>query len=188
MGAMRQVPVPMPTTELADLLAQLAEGVRTGDSLEGHIEWLLDYDEEAPKYGTSYHMVQASFRVGNRQGQGGMEMLGKLTELTPGYVRAELDRAIRDALPFAGRRVEILLRALATELADVSAKTPERDRPTLMKRVANAHAQAADAEQAVEDAAAKAQRVPSRVQARDEVCLDPEHCDIPGHRPGPPEE
>lgn len=117
MGAMRQVPVAMPTTELADLLAQMAEAVRTGDSLEGSIEYLLpDPEEVDAQISLRSHMVRASVRTGNRDGQGGLIMMGKLADVTPGYARVELERAVRDALPLAGGQLRDALEKLQTVL------------------------------------------------------------------------
>ena len=71
-------PVPMTASELADLLRDLAEAVRTGDSLEGSLEYLLPDDDDA----NARHelMVQAALRTGNRNGQGGMITIGRYVE------------------------------------------------------------------------------------------------------------
>ncbi|WP_371409757.1 hypothetical protein OG423_14220 [Micromonospora zamorensis] len=79
MTEMRRTPEFMTTDELADTLTRLAEAIRTGDSLEGSFEYLLP-DEEHPcdgyDGGCPHVMVTAGFRVGNQQGQGGMQFIG----------------------------------------------------------------------------------------------------------------
>jgi len=91
-GEMRQVPVSMPTDELADLLEQMANAVRCGDSLEGFLNYLLPdpEDDDAPE--GRYHMVEARIRTGNQAGQGGMIMIGQLRE-----VQSVPDDALPDA-------------------------------------------------------------------------------------------
>jgi hypothetical protein len=117
MTALRQAPVPMPTSELADLLAQMAEAVRSGDSLEGFVEYSIPDPDETPHVDPlRQHMVKASVRTGNRMGQGGMIMLGKLADVTPGLARGELDRAVRTALPLAGGQLRDALEKLRTVL------------------------------------------------------------------------
>lgn len=66
------------------LLADVLEGVKTGDSLEGHVSWLLPEDEDAPPQSFD---VMAGWRVGNLQGQGGFRMIGHWER------RADEDRA-----------------------------------------------------------------------------------------------
>jgi NTP pyrophosphatase (non-canonical NTP hydrolase) len=61
----------MTRTELADLLDDMANAVRDGDSLEGSIEYLLAGDATHP------HQVRAVYRSGNRMGQGGMVVIGQ---------------------------------------------------------------------------------------------------------------
>ena len=75
-----QVPIPIARAEFADWLHQLAAAVEFGDSAEGSLEYLLDYDDEGPD-GQDTVMVRASVRTGNRMGQGGMIMLGKWMEM-----------------------------------------------------------------------------------------------------------
>lgn len=62
----------MSREELADILDDMAARVREGDSLEGHIEYLLAQPGAAHPYD-----VRAAYRVGNRLGQGGMILLGQ---------------------------------------------------------------------------------------------------------------
>lgn len=146
MAEQRQVPVAMPTDELADLLSQVAEAVGTGDSLEGWIQYSIPDPDDWPQVAADprpMHMVIASIRTGNRNGQGGMILLGELADVTPGYVRSQLDQAIEAALPLAGRRVEILLRALRTELAQAR---PSAEPLTLSERIWQARSEAQAAE------------------------------------------
>ena len=78
---MGQQPEPMSLEALADLLVDLAERVRTGDSLEGHLEWLLPGPDDpgAP----DDVLVRAGFRVGNRMGQGSFRMIGPYVDDKP---------------------------------------------------------------------------------------------------------
>ena len=62
---------------LAKLLEELAQRVRTGDSLEGNLSWELDYgDQDGPPQADC--LVRASYRVGNRSGQGGTHIIGNI--------------------------------------------------------------------------------------------------------------
>ncbi|MEU8334708.1 hypothetical protein [Micromonospora tulbaghiae] len=81
MTEMRRTPEPMTTDELADTLIRLAEVIRKGDRLEGSFEYLLPghddkHDGDAMYGGCPHVMVTAAFRVGNQQGQGGMQFIG----------------------------------------------------------------------------------------------------------------
>lgn len=58
--------------QLADLLLDLAQRVRTGDSFEGFIEYLMPEEGGGPQAVN----IRAAFRVGNRAGQGGMRFYG----------------------------------------------------------------------------------------------------------------
>lgn len=61
----------MSREELLALLDDLRERVAKGDSLEGHIQYLLaDIDAEHP------YDVAAMYRVGNSMGQGGCVLVG----------------------------------------------------------------------------------------------------------------
>lgn len=76
-----RTPAPMTTHELADTLVALAEAIRTGDSLEGSFEYLLPehddkHDGDTMHGGCPHVMVTAGWRVGNRNGQGGMRFIG----------------------------------------------------------------------------------------------------------------
>lgn len=80
-------PVPMTTDEIAETLHRLAEAIRAGDSFEGSFEYLLP-GEESHEGDDGRHcphlMVQAAFRVGNRDfGQGFMEHIGEYVEVEP---------------------------------------------------------------------------------------------------------
>jgi NTP pyrophosphatase (non-canonical NTP hydrolase) len=61
----------MSRTELADLLNDMANAVREGDSLEGSIEYLLTGDATHP------HQVRAAYQVGGRMAQGLMVLVGQ---------------------------------------------------------------------------------------------------------------
>jgi hypothetical protein len=68
----KHVPQRMTYGELADILSELAGMVRGLDSLEGSVEWLIG---DGPGVD-----VRARFRIGNREGQGGMRFIGDLLE------------------------------------------------------------------------------------------------------------
>lgn len=84
MAEMIQAPEPMPREELAAWLERLAASVRSGDSMEGFVEYLLpDPDDPVPGDGRSWRMVTARVRTGNLMGQGGMTMIGRFVERPP---------------------------------------------------------------------------------------------------------
>lgn len=60
----------MQERDLAVLLRSLAESVESGDSMEGSLEYLI------PDEGFGL-CVRAAYRVGNRDGQGGMVTIGE---------------------------------------------------------------------------------------------------------------
>ena len=60
----------MSPVELAVLLREIADSVESGDSLEGSLEYLI------PEDGSDGLDVRASFRTGNRDGQGGIVVIG----------------------------------------------------------------------------------------------------------------
>jgi hypothetical protein len=61
----------MSREELISLLDNIKDRVASGDSLEGNLQYLLaDVDAEHP------YDVAATFRVGNRTGQGGCILIG----------------------------------------------------------------------------------------------------------------
>lgn len=73
-------PVNMSHEDLLAVLDDIRSRVAQGDSFEGHIEWLLPEDDDAPARSFD---VQASYRVGNTMGQGGMRMIGEWREILP---------------------------------------------------------------------------------------------------------
>jgi hypothetical protein len=70
-------PVPLTQEQLTELLADILDHIRDGDSFEGHLEYSMPDPDDSPPDGT-YAMVRAAYRVGNLQGQGGMRMVGGL--------------------------------------------------------------------------------------------------------------
>lgn len=66
-------PINLTRAELLDVLDDLRDRVAAGDSLEGSFEYMLP--EDGPGYD-----VRASYRVGNLQGQGGMRIVGRMTD------------------------------------------------------------------------------------------------------------
>lgn len=84
MVEMREVPEPMATERLADFLEHLSNQVRRGDSLEGFVEYSLADPDDPALAGhdpATTTMVRARVRTGNRNGQGGLLMFGKLMEV-----------------------------------------------------------------------------------------------------------
>jgi hypothetical protein len=97
----------MTEDELVQVLADMAARVKVGDSFEGSIEYLMPYDNfdidaieferlpaekqalyevnpaTAPRYTPKPHAVavQASYRIGNTDGQGGVRMIGEWKEV-----------------------------------------------------------------------------------------------------------
>jgi hypothetical protein len=77
------LPVGTTYAALASVLRGMADLVESGDSFEGSIEYLIPTsedtlpppvsDDEQPEV-----MVRAIFRIGNRDGQGGMRIYGTL--------------------------------------------------------------------------------------------------------------
>ena len=68
------LPEPKSAEELAAILRNMADHVEALDSFEGSIEYLMP-DEADPE---CYAMVRASYRIGNRHGQGGMRLVGRI--------------------------------------------------------------------------------------------------------------
>jgi hypothetical protein len=68
-------PIYLPRDELVRLLDDMREHVASGDSFEGFVQYLLPDDGDDP----DGFRVEARYRVGNLQGQGGMRVIGRLT-------------------------------------------------------------------------------------------------------------
>lgn len=73
-------PVPMSQQDLAATLQDMLDRVRAGDSLEGSIEYALPYIGDPED---AYAMVRAAYRVGNLDGQGGMQIIGDTVPAEP---------------------------------------------------------------------------------------------------------
>lgn len=71
------VPRRMKYAELADILSDMAERARAGDSYEGHIEYLIPEDGSGGPFDVD---VRGAYRIGNTMGQGGMRMIGTVPE------------------------------------------------------------------------------------------------------------
>lgn len=69
------IPVTLSREDLLAVLDDIRERVATGDSFEGHIEWLIPDDESAS---AGSFDVRGAYRVGNTQGQGGMRVIGEI--------------------------------------------------------------------------------------------------------------
>lgn len=98
------MPANLSRESLLAILDEIRAGVATGDTLEGSIQFSLNYDDEP----AAEHPwdVQAAYRIGNTQGQGGTRLIG---HATPAPVDAEAARLEADRkaaeLTIASRRV-----------------------------------------------------------------------------------
>lgn len=70
------IPAAMSQSTLAVLLADIQQHVEAHDSWEGYIEYRMPTEGEDDK-GLDY-MVSAVYRVGNRDGQGFVRMVGRV--------------------------------------------------------------------------------------------------------------
>lgn len=72
-------PVPSTYVEVAAILRDMAERVEAGDSFEGSIEYVMPWpDENMEPVSDAEVMVQASYRIGNSMGQGGLRLIGTM--------------------------------------------------------------------------------------------------------------
>lgn len=72
------IAVPMTRQSLASWLRDIADHVETGDSMEGRVSWVLDYDKlESDDYDPATVLVEAFVRHGNLEGSGGVIIVGK---------------------------------------------------------------------------------------------------------------
>lgn len=68
------IPKGLSKAELLEVLGDMHDLVSIDDSFEGSIEYLIP-DPEGPNADADFE-VRASYRVGNRDGQGGVRMVG----------------------------------------------------------------------------------------------------------------
>lgn len=81
MTEQRPCPVNMSHEDLLAMLDDIRKRVAEGDSFEGSFQYLMPLDDDAPPRSFD---VQASYRVGNTMGQGGMRMVGEWREPVQG--------------------------------------------------------------------------------------------------------
>ena len=81
MAERRLYPVPLTHTETLAVLEQIVDGFRSGDTLEGSIEFTVYVPEEDNPESPITWAVQASYRIGNREGQGGLRMIGEWKDI-----------------------------------------------------------------------------------------------------------
>lgn len=81
MSEQRMCPVNMSHEDLLALLDDIRARVAEGDSFEGSLQYLIPLDDDAPARSFD---VQASYRVGNTMGQGGLRMVGEWREVPGG--------------------------------------------------------------------------------------------------------
>ena len=71
-------PVILNRGQLIDVVTDILNGINSGDTLEGSVEFLMNLDGDSePRWN-----VQASYRVGNLNGQGGLRLVGEVEDLT----------------------------------------------------------------------------------------------------------
>ena len=71
---MRRIPVNMSQDDLIGVLEDILKRVRSGDSFEGSLVYAVPADESADPLSFD---VLASYRTGNLEGHGGMQMIGE---------------------------------------------------------------------------------------------------------------
>jgi hypothetical protein len=69
-------PIPSTYAEVAAVLRDMADHVEAGDSFEGSIEYHMPH----PRDPDADAMMRASYRIGNLQGQGGVRIIGSITD------------------------------------------------------------------------------------------------------------
>jgi hypothetical protein len=90
-------PAVMKTSELADVLQDIIEGICREDCFGGWIEFHY-WDEEAGA-GRDEYSVMGAYRVGNLEGQGGMRIIGGDTSQNPVIEKlAEENQQLRGVL------------------------------------------------------------------------------------------
>lgn len=88
------MPAKLSKDELVDLLKMMVTEIEQDDSFEGSIEYSC-LDEQCDR---GEFMVRASIRVGNRNGQGGVTLVGVMTndptsDASAGHAEADADAA-----------------------------------------------------------------------------------------------
>ena len=64
---------PVSKNRLIEILEDILQHVKDDDSTEGFLNYLAPELDDGPEV---YARVEARYRVGNRDGQGGMKMIG----------------------------------------------------------------------------------------------------------------
>lgn len=67
------IPLKISVEDLANLLKELAESIKQGDSAEGYITYTYSNEPNIME-------VSGSYRVGNKSGQGGVILIGNIDE------------------------------------------------------------------------------------------------------------
>jgi len=75
-------PTYMTRDEFLAVLDDIRDRVLRGDSMEGYVSWEIPWhhamgDAETDPEGDGFR-VQAGYRIGNLQGQGGMRLIGEM--------------------------------------------------------------------------------------------------------------
>jgi hypothetical protein len=71
----RLTPKPMTKSELLALIDEVRELIVNDDSWEGLINWLMPDPAQGDDDGVDFR-VEARYRIGNSQGQGGIQIVG----------------------------------------------------------------------------------------------------------------
>lgn len=71
------LPIPVSKELLIKILEDILKGVKTGDTLEGHFEFTLNYENPQEEEEDEMFLVLTTYRIGNSRGLSGMRVLGK---------------------------------------------------------------------------------------------------------------
>ena len=76
--------------DLITILKEITERVEIGDSWEGYLNYLMPEPDETGNFEDGHDFdVEARFRVGNLDGQGGMKIIG--VEMGPNLLQQQID-------------------------------------------------------------------------------------------------
>ena len=96
--------VPMSKNELVAVLDDIVAHVKSGDSFEGFLNYLMPDVEEMEK-GVEF-VVEARYRIGNLMGQGGMRIYGEWVEVEDPAEGASAESIVA-ALAMYGKSVNL---------------------------------------------------------------------------------
>lgn len=73
----RLLPNPMTRDQLVAILDDMCSRVAAGDSMEGSITYSMPFGEDGKVIEDAEFLVEASYRLGNLQGQGSLRIIGR---------------------------------------------------------------------------------------------------------------